>query len=34
VRVGVDAGGTFTDVVVFDGGVTRALKVPTDAGLG
>jgi N-methylhydantoinase A len=33
-RVGVDAGGTFTDVVVLDGGVAQALKVPTDAGLG
>jgi N-methylhydantoinase A len=33
-RVGVDAGGTFTDVVILDGGVARALKVPTDAGLG
>jgi N-methylhydantoinase A len=32
-RVGVDAGGTFTDVVVLDRGVARALKVPTDAGL-
>jgi len=34
VRVGVDAGGTFTDVVVLDGGVAQAVKVPTDAGLG
>src|SRR5438067_7881738 len=33
-RVGVDAGGTFTDVVVLDGGVAQALKVPTDEGLG
>jgi N-methylhydantoinase A len=33
-RVGVDAGGTFTDVVVLAGGVAHALKVPTDAGLG
>jgi N-methylhydantoinase A len=33
-RVGVDAGGTFTDVVVLDGGIARALKVATDAGLG
>jgi N-methylhydantoinase A len=33
-RVGVDAGGTFTDVVVLDGRVAQALKVPTDAGLG
>ena len=33
-RVGVDAGGTFTDVVVLDGGVAQALKVPTDLGLG
>jgi len=33
-RVGVDAGGTFTDVVVLDKGVAKALKVPTDAGLG
>src|SRR2546429_9573356 len=33
-RVGVDAGGTFTDVVVLEGGVAQALKVPTDAGLG
>jgi N-methylhydantoinase A len=33
-RVGVDAGGTFTDVVVLDEGVARPLKVPTDAGLG
>jgi N-methylhydantoinase A len=32
-RVGVDAGGTFTDVVVVEAGVARALKVPTDAGL-
>jgi N-methylhydantoinase A len=32
-RVGVDAGGTFTDVVVLADGVTQALKVPTDAGL-
>jgi N-methylhydantoinase A len=32
-RVGVDAGGTFTDVVILDGGVMQALKVPTDAGL-
>jgi N-methylhydantoinase A len=33
-RVGVDAGGTFTDVVVLADGVARALKVRTDAGLG
>ena len=33
-RVGVDAGGTFTDVVVLDSGVAQSLKVPTDAGLG
>src|SRR5919197_4211963 len=33
VRVGVDAGGTFTDVVVLERGVAHALKVPTDAGL-
>jgi N-methylhydantoinase A len=33
-RVGVDAGGTFTDVVVLERGVAVALKVPTDAGLG
>jgi N-methylhydantoinase A len=33
-RVGVDAGGTFTDVVVLDGGTAQALKVPTDVGLG
>jgi N-methylhydantoinase A len=33
-RIGVDAGGTFTDVVVLAGGVLQALKAPTDAGLG
>ena len=33
VRVGVDAGGTFTDVVVLDGGLAQSLKLPTDAGL-
>src|SRR2546425_5399904 len=33
-RVGIDAGGTFTDVVVLDGGIAQALKVPTDVGLG
>jgi N-methylhydantoinase A len=33
-RVGVDAGGTFTDVVVLDAGRAQSLKVPTDAGLG
>ena len=33
-RVGVDAGGTFTDVVIADGGTAQSLKVPTDAGLG
>ena len=33
-RIGVDAGGTFTDVVVLEDGVARALKVRTDAGLG
>jgi N-methylhydantoinase A len=33
-RVGVDAGGTFTDVVILEGGVAQAMKVPTDAGLG
>ena len=33
-RIGVDTGGTFTDVVVLDDGVAQALKVPTDAGLG
>ena len=33
-RVGVDAGGTFTDVVVLEAGVAQALKVPTHAGLG
>jgi N-methylhydantoinase A len=33
-RVGIDAGGTFTDVVVLADGVAQALKVPTDAGLG
>ncbi len=33
-RVGVDAGGTFTDVVMVDGGAAQSLKVPTDAGLG
>ena len=33
VRVGVDAGGTFTDVVVLERGVAHALKIPTDAGL-
>ena len=32
-RIGVDAGGTFTDVVVLEDGVAHALKVPTDAGL-
>ena len=32
-RVGVDAGGTFTDVVVLDAGRAQSLKVPTDAGL-
>jgi N-methylhydantoinase A len=32
-RIGVDAGGTFTDVVVLAGGVLQALKTPTDAGL-
>jgi N-methylhydantoinase A len=32
-RVGVDAGGTFTDVVVLADGVAQALKVPTDVGL-
>jgi N-methylhydantoinase A len=32
-RVGVDAGGTFTDVVVLDGGLAQSLKLPTDAGL-
>src|SRR5439155_18479090 len=33
-RVGIDAGGTFTDVVVLDGGIAHAVKVPTDVGLG
>jgi N-methylhydantoinase A len=33
-RVGVDAGGTFTDVVILDDGRVQALKVPTDTGLG
>jgi N-methylhydantoinase A len=33
-RVGIDAGGTFTDVVVLADGVAQALKVPTDRGLG
>jgi N-methylhydantoinase A len=33
-RIGVDAGGTFTDVVALDDGVAQALKIPTDAGLG
>jgi N-methylhydantoinase A len=33
-RVGIDAGGTFTDVVVLADGLAHALKVPTDAGLG
>jgi N-methylhydantoinase A len=33
-RIGVDAGGTFTDVVVLAGGVLQALKAPTDTGLG
>ncbi len=33
-RVGVDAGGTFTDVVVLDAGVVHSFKLPTDAGLG
>src|SRR6266542_2898713 len=33
-RVGLDAGGTFTDVVVLDGDAAQSLKLPTDAGLG
>jgi N-methylhydantoinase A len=33
-RVGVDAGGTFTDVAVLVNGVAQSLKIPTDAGLG
>jgi N-methylhydantoinase A len=33
-RVGVDAGGTFTDVAILEGGVAQPLKIPTDEGLG
>src|SRR5881628_1109653 len=29
--LGVDVGGTFTDAVLFDGGVVRTAKVPTAA---
>jgi N-methylhydantoinase A len=32
-KVGIDAGGTFTDVVVLESGTARSLKVPADAGL-
>ncbi len=33
-RVGLDAGGTFTDLVVLDGDAAQSLKLPTDARLG
>jgi N-methylhydantoinase A len=33
-RIGVDAGGTFTDVVVLADGVLQGLKVPSDEELG
>src|SRR5690349_6039336 len=31
-RVGVDAGGTFTDVVADDGRITKVLSTPADPG--